>query len=85
MSQHTPNELSTVFKRDRDLVTRLKRDDGHFAKLADEYHEVNRQVHRIEAETEAASDERTEQLKKKRLRLLDKITAIVTEARGAVA
>ncbi|MEE4209370.1 MAG: YdcH family protein [Parvularcula sp.] len=83
MSQHTPNELTTIFKRDRDLVTRLKGSDAHFARLADEYHEVNRQVHRIEAETEAASDERTESLKKQRLHLLDEISAIVTKARDA--
>lgn len=81
MSQHTPNELTEVFKRDRDLITRLKADDAHFARLADEYHEVNREVHRIEAETEAASDERAEALKRQRLGLLDEITAIVTAAR----
>ena len=83
MSQHTPNELTTVFKRDRDLITRLKQEDGHFARLAEEYHEVNRQVHRIEAETEAASDERTETLKKERLALLDEITGIVTRERAS--
>lgn len=84
MSQHTPNELTAIFKRDRDLLTRLKQDDARFARLADEYHEVNRQVHRIEAEVEAASDERTEQLKRQRLGLLDAITATVTRARAAV-
>lgn len=84
MSQHTPNELTKIFKRDRDLLTRLKAEDAHFAKLAEQYHEVNRAVHRIEAETEAASDERTESLKKQRLALLDDITAIVTKARARV-
>lgn len=83
MSQHTPNELTTVFKRDRDLITQLKTEDAHFARLADSYHTVNREVHRIEAETEAASDERFETLKKQRLALLDDITAIVTKARTA--
>ena len=83
MSQHTPNELTTIFVRDRDIVTRLKQEDAHFAKLADSYHEINRQVHRIESETEAASDERTEALKKQRLGLLDDITAIITKARAA--
>ena len=81
MSQHTPNELPTIFARDRELVTRLKGEDAHFARLADEYHAVNREVHRIEAETEAASDARFETLKKQRLALLDKITRIVTKAR----
>ncbi|MBT8427223.1 MAG: DUF465 domain-containing protein [Erythrobacter sp.] len=83
MSQHTPNELTTIFKRDRDLITQLKQDDAHYSRLADEYHEVNREVHRIEAETEAASDERVEALKKQRLSLLDEITAIVSKARAA--
>ncbi|MCK0129492.1 DUF465 domain-containing protein [Erythrobacter sp. F6033] len=85
MSAHTPNELTEIFKRDRDLLTRLKRDNAHYAKLADEYHAINRQVHRIEAQTEAASDERTEELKRTRLALLDEITAIVTRERAAAA
>ncbi len=83
MSQHTPHELTTIFARDRDLVSQLKQNDPHYARLAEEYHEVNRQVHRIESETEAASDERIEELKRKRLGLLDEITAIVTKARAA--
>lgn len=83
MSQHTPNELTKIFARDREVLTRLKTQDAHFARLADEYHELNREVHRIEAETEAASDERTETLKKQRLALLDEITALVTQARTA--
>ena len=83
MSQHTPNELTTIFARDRDLITRLKAEDAHFARLADDYHEVNREVHRIEAETEAASDERFETLKKKRLKLLDELTDIVRRGRAA--
>ena len=83
MSQDTPNELTTIFKRDRELMTHLKGNDAHFARLAEEYHEINRQVHRIEAETEPASDERFETLKKQRLSLLDQITAIVSKAREA--
>jgi len=83
MSQHTPNELTEIFRRDRELVTRLKQDNAHYTRLADEYHEVNREVHRIESEAEAASDERTEALKKKRLGLLDEITAIIDKARAA--
>lgn len=83
MSQHTPNTLTEIFRRERDLITRLKATDAHFARLADEYHAVNREVHRIEAEAEAASDERTEGLKKQRLALLDAISAVVSRARSA--
>ena len=52
MSQHTPNELTKIFARDRKIITRLKDKDAHYARLAEEYHDVNREVHRIEAETE---------------------------------
>ncbi len=83
MSQHTPNELTEIFKRDTELLTRMKQEDAHYARLAEEYHAVNREVHRIEAETEAASDERTEELKRKRLALLDEITVMVNRARAA--
>ncbi|NVE95129.1 YdcH family protein [Altererythrobacter lutimaris] len=85
MSQHTPNELTAIFKRDREVLTRLKQSDAHFARLAEAYHTVNRDVHRIEAQAEAASDERMETLKKQRLELLDEITAIVTKARELAA
>lgn len=78
---HTPHELADEFPQDRDLIHRLKQDDAHFARLADEYHTVNRTIHRIESETEAASDERAEALKKERLALADQIAAMLTRAR----
>lgn len=85
MSQHTPNELTEIFKRDRDLITRLKRENAHFGRLSRHYHTVNREVHRIEAETEAASDERYETLKKQRLALLDEISRIVAAQREMIS
>ena len=78
---HTPHELADEFPQDRDLIHRLKQDDAHFARLAEEYHTVNRTIHRIESETEAASDERAEALKKERLALADQISAMLTRAR----
>ena len=83
MSQHTPNELTEIFKRDAALVSRLKQDNAHYARLAEEYHTVNRAVHRHETEVEPLADDHAEQLKKQRLVLLDEITAIVTAARAA--
>lgn len=81
---HTPHELGAVFSKDADLLHRLKLGNAHFVKLADEYHEVNREVHRIDAEVDAASDERKESLKKRRLTLLDEITGIVKESRTSL-
>ena len=45
-----------IFKRDRDLITRLKQEDAHFARIAEEYHELNREVHRHETEAEPLSE-----------------------------
>ena len=80
---HTPNELAAEFPEDGELLHQLKLTDAHFARLADEHHELNREVHRIESEVEASSDERLEALKKQRLGLLDELAAIVAKAREA--
>lgn len=85
MSQHTPHELHDEFPADADLLHRLKMEDAHFQKLAESYHTVNREIHRIEAEVEAASDERAEQLKKQRLALLDDIAAVLDKHRAPTA
>ncbi|TIX51598.1 YdcH family protein [Alteraurantiacibacter aquimixticola] len=80
---HTPHELADEFPQDHAVLHRLKMEDAHFARLAEEYHEVNREIHRIESEVEAASDDRAEELKKQRLALADEIGAIVAKARTA--
>lgn len=80
---HTPHELADAFPQDRDLIHRLKLEDAHFARLAEEYHAVNRTVHRIESEVEPASDERAEGMKKQRLALADELAAILAKARAA--
>ena len=83
---HTPHELAAEFPQDAETIHNLKISDAHFARLADTYHEVNRESHRIEAEIEPASDERAEHLKKQRLALLDEISPILSRARtSAVA
>lgn len=79
---HTPHELAAEFPQDAAIIHKLKLEDAHFAKLADSYHELNREIHRIESEVEAASDERAETLKKKRLALADEIGAILAKARA---
>jgi uncharacterized protein len=82
---HVPHELHAEFPDDGDMLHRLKTGSLHFAKLADHYHEVNREIHRIEAEVEAASDARTEELKKQRLLLLDEIAAMIAKEKTELA
>jgi uncharacterized protein YdcH (DUF465 family) len=80
---HTPHELHDVFPADAELLHQLKLSNPHFVHLAERYHDVNREVHRIESEVEAASDDRLEALKKQRLHLLDEIADLLAKARAA--
>ena len=70
---NTPHTLDEEFPDMRERISALKTSDGHFARLAEEYHEVNRQVHRIETRVEPASDDVEEELKRRRVRLKDEI------------
>lgn len=83
MSAHTPHELADAFPDDTEALHRLKLTDAHFAQLAERHHAVNREIHRIEAEVDAASDDRLETLKKERLHLLDEIAVMLEAAPGA--
>jgi uncharacterized protein YdcH (DUF465 family) len=80
---HTPNDLREEFPEAVDVLHQLKVHDAHFATLAERYHDLNREIHRIESDLEPASDARAEALKKQRLALLDDISAIVAKARAA--
>ena len=44
---HTPHELVEEFPDAVERIHALKETDGHFARLAEDYHEVNRQIHRM--------------------------------------
>ena len=61
------------------MLHHLKLTNPHFVKLAERHHEVNREIHRIAAEIDAASDERVEALKRERLHLLDEVAAMIEQ------
>lgn len=75
---NTPHELSEEFPDKIDEMQRLKQDDAHFAKLADEYHEVNRAVHRAETHIEPMEELAEVELRKKRAFLKDQIYAMLS-------
>ena len=74
---HTPHELAEEFPDQHEKLHELKVSDAHFNKLSEEYHSINRQIHRYEAGVEATSDFHLEDLKKKRLYLIDKIRGMM--------
>ncbi|SEW28218.1 hypothetical protein SAMN05444851_2682 [Aliiroseovarius sediminilitoris] len=77
---HTPHELHEEFPELVDRMTEMKQSDAHFAKLADEYHELNRAVHRAETNVEPTDQFNEEEMRKKRAVLKDQIYRILTAA-----
>ncbi|MDJ0859049.1 MAG: YdcH family protein [Dinoroseobacter sp.] len=80
---NTPHELAEEFPDKVEVMSALKTSDAHFARLFDEYHEVNRAVHRAETRVEAISEEAEEDLRRQRMRLKDEIWSIISAAQTA--
>ena len=74
---HTPHELAEEFPEAVDKMHALKTSNAHFARLSDEYHEINRKIHRIETDIEPASDAYQTELRRKRMELKDEIYALL--------
>ncbi len=74
---HVPHELHEEFPEMSEKIHALKASNAHFAKLADSYHEVNREIHRGETNVQPMDDFHLEDLKKKRLAMLDEIKALL--------
>ena len=64
----------------RETIHELKMSNSHFARLFDEYHEVDHEVHRIETGIENTSDEYLEGRKKLRLYLKDELYRMIRQA-----
>ena len=77
---HTPHELAEEFPDKVELMSQLKQSDAHFARLADEYHEINRTVHRAETNVEPMEELAEGELRKKRAALKDEIWAILSKS-----
>jgi uncharacterized protein YdcH (DUF465 family) len=80
---HVAHDLHAEFPNDGEILHELKVSDRHFRTVSDRYHDVNKEIHRIESEVEAASDERAEELKKQRLLILDEVAAMISKAKAA--
>jgi uncharacterized protein len=70
---HVPNELAEEFPAEKAKIHALNLADNHFAKLAEKYHNVNREIHRIETNVEPADEGYEKQLRRQRLVLKDEI------------
>ncbi len=77
---HTPHELTEEFPELVEQMAALRQSDNHFAKLSEDYHTVNRALHRAETNVEPTSDEHMVEMRKERMALKDEIYAYVKKA-----
>ena len=77
---HVPHELHEEFPALAERIHALKLSDAHFARLADEYHEINRAVHRAETGVEPTEELAEVQMRKQRMHLKDEIASMLAKA-----
>lgn len=75
--EHHP--LIKEFPEHRELIHTLKESDAHFARLFGEYHDVDREVIRMEEDIETVADHVVEDAKKRRLALKDALHKILLQ------
>lgn len=73
------HDLLHEFPEYKDRIHTLKATSPQFAELYQEYQAVDKEVYRIEEQIETPSDEYTENLKKRRAWLKDRLYAMLRE------
>ncbi len=66
-----------MFPEYRDLITKLKAEDAHFAKLFEKHNELDQKIKNLEKSY--VSDSEIETLKKEKLKLKDDMYAILRQ------
>ena len=79
---HTPHELHEEFPEHEARIYTLKANNAHFARLYDDYHEVNRAVHRAETNVEPIGELAESELRKKRMALKDELYGMLSRAQA---
>ena len=76
---NTPHTLQEEFPGEAEKITALKVSDAYFARLLEEYDEVNDKVHRAESRIDTVSEEHEEGLRRSRSRIKDQIYAMIQD------
>ncbi|WP_101067383.1 YdcH family protein [Roseovarius salinarum] len=75
---NTPHELHEEFPEHAHKIAELKQKDAHFSRLYEEYHELNRAVHRAETNVEPVEELAEVEMRKKRGALKDELYRILS-------
>jgi len=73
------HDLAHELPEFKDKIHELKMSDAHFHKLFDKYHDVTKEIEKIEGGAENTSDEYLEDLKKQRLALKDELYSMLNK------
>ena len=73
------HDILHEFPQLKDKIHALRSGNAHFSKLFDQYDVLNRSIAKFEGGVGAISDEALEIEKKKRLKLKDEITQMLTQ------
>lgn len=79
------HDLVHELPESREAIHMLKTGSTHFAKLFDEYHELDHEIYRIESGAVHTSDEYLEERKKRRLHLKDQLYSMIREYEASLA
>jgi len=71
------HDLVHEFPELREQIREKKMNDAHFARLFVEYHELTKDVERMESEVEPVSTRTEEEFKLKRVQLKDKLYSML--------
>ena len=77
------HDLHKEFPEFTNEIHELKMNDAHFLRLFEEYHDVDKEVHRIEENIETPSDEFTNARKQRRLELKDELHKMIQKRASA--
>jgi hypothetical protein len=80
---HVPHELAEEFPNNVDALQMLRQSNAHAARLMDEYHEINRLLHRVETDIEPMSDFEAVRLRKTRMTLKDEVARMLRDHAGS--
>jgi len=75
---NTPHTLGEEFPGKLDAIHALKAQDPEFARVLEEYDDVNDQIHRSETRIDTISDDTETELRRRRLALKDKIASALS-------
>ena len=72
-----PHDLLHEFPELTDKIRRMREQDPSFAQLMDTYNDLDRRVRELEELAQPVADETMEDLKKERLKLKDRLYALL--------